>query len=46
MAELIVQGQAEVVDIFPLRVTRFEEGQPYEGAYSYGEWTPGAVMDM
>jgi sarcosine oxidase subunit beta len=46
MAELIVQGQAEVVDISPLRVTRFEEGQPYEGAYSYGEWTPGAVMDM
>lgn len=45
MAELIVQGQAEIVDIGPLRVTRFEEGQPYEGPYSYGEWTPGAVMD-
>jgi sarcosine oxidase subunit beta len=46
MAELIVHGQAEVVDIGPLRVTRFEEGQPYQGPYPYDEWKPGAVMEL
>jgi len=46
MAELILNGQAEVVDITPLRVTRFEEGQPYEGPYPYDEWTPRAKMDL
>ena len=46
IAELILNGQAEVVDITPLRVTRFEEGQPYQGPYPYDEWTPGAQMDL
>ncbi|MGD8626894.1 MAG: FAD-dependent oxidoreductase [Anaerolineae bacterium] len=35
MAELIVDGRAEVVDITPLRLTRFEEGAPYQGAHAY-----------
>lgn len=35
MAELILQGHADVVDIAPLRVTRFAEGKPYQGAYAY-----------
>lgn len=35
MAELILHGQAEVVDLTPLRVTRFDEGQPYRGPYPY-----------
>jgi len=35
MAELVVGGQTDVVDISPLRVTRFEEGQPYRGPYAY-----------
>jgi sarcosine oxidase subunit beta len=46
MAELLVDGRAEVVDVTPLRVTRFAEGQPYEGPYPYGEWQPGAKMDL
>ena len=37
MAELILNGQAEVVDITPLRLTRFEEGQPYQGPHAYEE---------
>jgi sarcosine oxidase subunit beta len=36
MAELIVSGRADVVDIIPLRVTRFEEGQPFKGLHPYG----------
>jgi sarcosine oxidase subunit beta len=35
MAELICNGQADVVDITPLRLTRFEEGEPYQGPYPY-----------
>lgn len=35
MAELILEGQARVVDITPLRLTRFQEGQPYQGAHPY-----------
>ncbi|NOX61053.1 MAG: FAD-binding oxidoreductase [Chloroflexi bacterium] len=35
MAELISNGRTDVVDIAPLRVTRFEEGQPYQGAHPY-----------
>ena len=35
MAELILNGRAEIVDITPLRLTRFEEGQPYHGPYPY-----------
>jgi sarcosine oxidase subunit beta len=35
MAELIVNGRAEVVDITPLRPSRFAEGQPYRGPYPY-----------
>jgi sarcosine oxidase subunit beta len=45
-AELILNGKAEVVDITPLRVSRFDEGEPYEGPYPYGEWVPGQVMDL
>jgi sarcosine oxidase subunit beta len=46
MAELIVHGKAEVIDIHPLRVERFEEGDPYQGPYPYDEWKPGAEMDL
>ncbi len=35
MAELILNGRSEVVDIRPLRLTRFAEGQPYEGPHPY-----------
>jgi glycine/D-amino acid oxidase-like deaminating enzyme len=35
MAELILNGRAEVVDITPLRLTRFEEAKPYQGAHAY-----------
>jgi len=35
MAELIVNGRAEVVDITPLRLARFEEGESYQGPYPY-----------
>jgi len=35
MAELILDGRAEVVDIAPLRLTRFEEGEPYHGPHPY-----------
>lgn len=35
IAELIVTGRAEVVDITPLRVTRFEEGQPFYAPHAY-----------
>ena len=44
MAELILNGKAEIVDITPLRVSRFAEGDPYEGPYPYGEWIPGAKI--
>ena len=37
MAELIMNGRADVVDITPLRLTRFEEGQPYRGLHAYEE---------
>jgi sarcosine oxidase subunit beta len=35
MAELILNGRTEVVDITPLRLSRFAEGQPYRGAHPY-----------
>jgi sarcosine oxidase, subunit beta len=35
MAELITGGRAEVVDITPLRLTRFEEGEPYQAPHAY-----------
>lgn len=35
MAELITRGRAEVVDITPLRLTRFEEGEPYQAPQAY-----------
>ncbi len=35
VAEWVVHGRTDVVDITPLRVTRFEENQPYQGPYSY-----------
>ncbi|MCP4165680.1 MAG: FAD-binding oxidoreductase [Chloroflexi bacterium] len=35
MAELILNGKAEVVDITPLRPTRFAEGQIYEAPNAY-----------
>ena len=35
MAELVVYDRTEVVDIGPLRVTRFDEGQPYQGPHAY-----------
>jgi len=44
IAELILKGSAEVIDITPLRVSRFDEGKPYIGPYPYGEWIPGAAM--
>jgi transketolase len=36
MAEAILHGRADVVDITPLRVSRFEEGQPFKGLHPYG----------
>jgi sarcosine oxidase, subunit beta len=35
MAELIVNGRAEVIDITPLRLSRFAEGKPYHGPHPY-----------
>jgi sarcosine oxidase subunit beta len=35
MAELILNGRAEVVDITPLRLSRFQEGRPYAGPHPY-----------
>ena len=35
MAELVVSGRTDIVDIIPLRVTRFEENQPYQGPHAY-----------
>lgn len=35
LAELILNGRAEVVDITPLRLTRFAEGKPYQGSHPY-----------
>ena len=35
MAELITGGRTEVVDMTPLRLTRFEEGQPYQAPHAY-----------
>ena len=36
MAELIVDGQAQTLDITPLRLARFEENDPVKTPYSYG----------
>ena len=35
MAELVLNGRAEIVDITPLRLTRFQEGAPYRGSHAY-----------
>lgn len=35
MAELILTGRAQTVDLTPFRLTRFAEGQPIRGAYDY-----------
>ncbi len=35
LAEWILHGKPEVVDITPLRPTRFREGQPYSGPHPY-----------
>jgi sarcosine oxidase subunit beta len=36
MAELIVDGRAAAIDITPLRLARFAEGDPVKTPYSYG----------
>src|SRR6516162_9402099 len=36
MAELIVDGQASVLDISPLRFARFDENDPVKTGYAYG----------
>jgi len=36
MAELVVDGQARVLDIAPLRLARFEEKDPVKTPYAYG----------
>jgi len=36
MAELIVDGKANTLDIAPLRYTRFDENDPVKTPYSYG----------
>jgi len=35
VAELVMNGRTEVVDITPLRITRFTEGQPYQPPHAY-----------
>jgi sarcosine oxidase subunit beta len=35
LAEWILDGQPTVVDITPLRLARFDEGEPYQGPYPY-----------
>jgi sarcosine oxidase subunit beta len=36
MAELIVDGQAQALDTSPLRLARFDEGDPVKTPYAYG----------
>lgn len=36
MAELIVDGQTKVLDVTPLRPTRFDENEPVKTTHSYG----------
>ena len=36
MAELVVDGQAKVLDIGPLRLSRFEDKDPVKTPYAYG----------
>jgi len=36
MAELVVDGQARVLDVTPLRLARFEEKDPVKTPYAYG----------
>ncbi len=35
MAELVVTGKAQTVDIYPFRLTRFAEGKPLVGEHEY-----------
>jgi sarcosine oxidase subunit beta len=35
MAELVLNGRSEMIDISPLRITRFTEGQPYRPLHAY-----------
>ena len=36
MAELIVDGKAQALDIAPLRLGRFQENDPVKTGYAYG----------
>ena len=36
VAELVIDGQAKTLDIYPLRVSRFEEKDPVKTPYAYG----------
>jgi sarcosine oxidase subunit beta len=38
LAELIVAGRSQTVDLSPFRVTRFAEGQPIRGRYEYHDY--------
>lgn len=38
MAELIVSGRAQTVDLTPFRLTRFAEGQPIRGPFEYHDY--------
>jgi sarcosine oxidase subunit beta len=40
MAELILEGQANTVDVHPFRLSRFEEGQPIVGEHEYEDVLP------
>ena len=35
MAEMVVEGEARLVDVTPLRVDRFVDEEPYHGEYEY-----------
>jgi sarcosine oxidase subunit beta len=36
LTELMTEGRATTVDLFPFRTTRFVEGKPWRDAYNYG----------
>jgi len=36
LAELITEGRATTVDLFPFRATRFAEGKPWRDEFNYG----------
>jgi sarcosine oxidase subunit beta len=39
LAELITEGRAATVDLFPFRASRFAEGKPWRDACNYGQET-------